>query len=98
MYTLFIVTMTVLLTYIGLRLSKKNIDQELGKVTKFRLRYTFLILFIFGYTVYVDNLVGKEQREMIALTNEFIQITLHQLDGIFIDTYDWAIKNAQTIR
>jgi hypothetical protein len=42
--------------------------------------------------------VGKEQREMIALTNEFIQITLHQLDGIFIDTYDWAINNAQTIR
>lgn len=90
MNTLLLVIGGVALTVIGLRLSKKNIDQGLDTTVRFRLRYTYLILFVLVYTAYVDNLAGEEQVVMIDYTNELLHDTFYQLEVLLSDAFDWV--------
>lgn len=59
---------------------------------KFRLRYTFLIIIVLGYTAYVDNLSGGDKVEMIDYTNELVKNIFYWLEVTFSEAYNW-MKN-----
>ncbi|MFT7008986.1 MAG: hypothetical protein ACJAXJ_003534 [Colwellia sp.] len=92
MFTNSLVIGVAVLTFFGLRISKANIGKGLDTTVRFRLRYTLIIIFVLGYTAYVDNLSGEDQVVMIDYTNELLKNIYHQLEVAFNEAIDW-MKN-----
>jgi hypothetical protein len=85
MYVLII--MIAVLIYFGVWLCKYNFEKGLVKVTRFRLRYTIIMLVAVGFTAYVDQLPEDRKEEKIYAVNEFITLTYSRLEILAIRSY-----------
>lgn len=76
--------------YLGVLVTKYNFQIGFAEITHFRLRYTFILLFIVGYTVYVDTLPEREKEIKIVQVKNLFSAAYYHLHDVAVDSYDWV--------
>jgi hypothetical protein len=97
MYVTAIVVMVFLLIYFGVWLCKKNFEVGIDKIMRFRLRYTFILLFVLCYSAYVDSLPDAQKEIKVVQVKGFLSTACSYFEVIAKDSYEWVLAAGENI-
>jgi multisubunit Na+/H+ antiporter MnhB subunit len=95
MYVTAMFIITVIIIYFGILFSKKNFERGIEKITHFKLRYTFLLLVLLGYSAYVDTLPPTDKQVKVAQVKALISTANTHIKNVVSDGYSWLLVAAK---
>lgn len=97
MYVTAIVVMVCLLIYFGVWFSKKNFEVGIDKIMRFRLRYTFILLFVICCSAYVDSLPDAEKEIKVVQVKTILSSAWLYVEVVAIDSYEWMLAAGEKL-